>query len=196
MSARPSRSFRCAELEGVSALLPNCVTESPDNSKRVKCRLCSSLILPETAEQHRGWCIRCIYSPPCRSVPTLILLDSEGITFAIPAEPLLAALETTKGIGGPGHPNAVELEAQRALIRHALSVPVNRKLNDDHWGRTSEVAGRLFESGIGKILTADAEFRFTDIKRRLWRAGREPQMSRGGYVYLTADGREIDAPMV
>jgi hypothetical protein len=166
---------------------PNINAENPED---LRCTHCSALISPGIAKANAGLCFRCVYLPPCRSSPPLILVDSQSITFAIPAAHFLAALEGAKGIGGPNHPNAVELEAQRALIRHAISILINRKLNDDLWQTTSEVAARVFEGGIGVVLSSDGEFRFADINRTRWEIG-SGLMASGGFAYVTTDGREI-----
>ena len=158
---------------------------------RVKCIRCASLTLPTTARKHFGLCLRCFCSRPRRISPTFIFVDYEGVTFALPADKFLAALEAASGMGGPTHPNKAELEAQRALIRHAISIPLNRKLHDDLWNTTSEVAARLFEAGTGTLLTPDVEYRFDEINRTCWEAGGDPFMRRGGYVYSTRDGQEI-----
>jgi hypothetical protein len=162
---------------------------------RVKCKECNALILPAMAE-HYGYCIPCqiligMQDAPMQSDPIVILVPYDEVTFAMPAPEFLKQLEKTKHTGGADHPNRLELEAQRALIRHAIENKLNRRLNDDLWHETSGAAAQLFEMGVGLLLTPDQAFKFSDLKKKKWTEGTEPLMQRGGFLYKTSDGTEI-----
>jgi len=72
-----------------------------------------------------------------------------GISFAIPGPQLLEQLQKTKPIGGDDHPNRLELEAQRALIQHAIDNRVNRRLSDDLEDRWGQLVNREDSSSCG-----------------------------------------------
>lgn len=122
------------------------------------------------------------------------VLDSrlpKNPTFRIPPQELLTELENTRWIGDSSHPNKFELEAQRALLRHAIRHHLDWRLNDDHWGRTGFAILRLFEKGHGTMLIDGNEYQFVDIVKDEWSDVQGPLCGEGGFSYRTKDGTEL-----
>jgi hypothetical protein len=107
------------------------------------------------------------------------------------AQQLLAALEDTRHFGDSKHPNRLELETQRALLRHAIRFRAEFRLNDDHWGRTSGVLLRLFESGDAMMQVGDATHAFRDLTKVEWSDVVGPLVGEGGFEYRTASSQTI-----
>lgn len=103
------------------------------------------------------------------------------------AQQLLAALENTRHFGDSKHPNRLELEAQRALLRHSIRHRAEFRLNDDHWGCTGGVLLKLFENGDATMQVGDATYAFRDLTKAEWQEGTHPLASEGGFEYRTAD---------
>jgi hypothetical protein len=108
--------------------------------------------------------------------------------FSASAQDLLEGLEATRSIGGATHPNKLELEAQRALVRHAIRNHVPFKLHDDHWGRTGYVLIGLFERGKATMEVDGRSYRFSDVTKEDWREGTHPLASQGGFLYRDSAG--------
>ena len=108
--------------------------------------------------------------------------------FSALAGELLEGLEAARPVGGATHPNALELEAQRALVRHAIHHGTRFKLQDDHWGRTGYVFVTLFEQGQATMDINGRNFRFSDVAKENWMEGTQPFASRGGFLYRDAGG--------
>lgn len=85
--------------------------------------------------------------------------------FFAAAQDLLQELEKARHIGDSMHENKFELEAQRALLRHAIRYRVNFRLNDNHWSRTGYVLLNLFEHGKATMQVDQRRFHFTEVTK-------------------------------
>ena len=117
-------------------------------------------------------------------------IDS-SITVVTTAQKLLKVLDETRHIGDSKHPNKFELEAQRALLRHAIRNRAEFRLNDDHWGRTKWALLTIFDEGEAEFECGDARYKISDVKKEDWREGDEPMMSHGGILYRNSSGDVI-----
>jgi hypothetical protein len=111
--------------------------------------------------------------------------------FIVSAQKLLAVLEETRHIGDSVHPNRLELEAQRALLRHAIRHRAKFHLRDDHWGRTGFALLKMFEAGDAEIEVGGKRFRFENLTKVDWREGTHPLASHGGFEYHAFSGEMI-----
>jgi hypothetical protein len=89
------------------------------------------------------------------------------------------------------HPNKFELEAQRALLRHAIRHRAEFRLQDDHWGRTMWALLKLFEQNEAQIVSGDRCYTIADVEKENWREGTDPMMSHGGILYRDQMGKVI-----
>lgn len=105
------------------------------------------------------------------------------------AQALLAVLDETGHIGDSKHPNKYELEAQRALLRHAIRHRAVFRLKDDHWGRTGWALLDLFERGEGHMELDGITYKFESVKKTEWKEGDDALAMQGGFTYSTEDGR-------
>lgn len=166
---------------------------------KTTCRACNVEILQSTADQRGGLCAPCDKGTRKQAKPkqppfVSCVVDSslpENPQFRLNPEDLLSELESTRHIGNSSHPNKFELEAQKALLRHAIRHRLDWKINDDHWGRTGYAILRLFELGRATMLYGGAEYQFRDIVKEEWRNVSGPLCGEGGFLYRTKDGTEI-----
>lgn len=114
--------------------------------------------------------------------------SGEALELNLPAGVLLEKLNSIPHVGGAEHANRYELEAQRALIRHALQHRLPWTLRDDHWGRTGYACLELFEQNQGTLVVADRSFAFAELRKEDWREGTASRASRGGFLYRDAAG--------
>lgn len=101
----------------------------------------------------------------------------------VAAVDLLAQLEHTEHMGGDSHVNKLELETQRALLRHAIRHQVSFRLHDDHWGRTRWALLQLFEEGKASMQVGEKQFHIAELTKGKWATGTHPMALRGGYEY-------------
>jgi hypothetical protein len=107
------------------------------------------------------------------------------------AQDLLKQLEATRHFGDSTHPNRLELDAQKALLRHAIRHLVNFRLNDDHWARTSFALLDLFEQGKAIMQIETTKFTFSDICKEEWQDVVGPLCGCGGFLYRDPTGKVI-----
>lgn len=107
------------------------------------------------------------------------------------AQDLLKLLDETRHIGDSSHPNRLELEAQRSLLRHAIRNRVKIRLQDDHWGRTGIALVRLFEDGKATIQSCGNTLQFANLVKENWRFGTNPLGSHGGFLYRDPSGNIV-----
>ena len=131
-------------------------------AERIECLTCNTHISQETATNTNGQCLICRLDRRA-SKPPVIVVRTGRIAFAIPAPAFQKKLKKTKPTGGTKHPNHLELQAQRALVAHALHHKINFVINDDLWGRTTMAATDLLEQGVGLLLTPDCEYEYSQI---------------------------------
>jgi hypothetical protein len=108
--------------------------------------------------------------------------------FFTTAQELLQALEGARHVGDSEHPNKLELEAQRSLLRHAIRNRVKFRLHDDQWGRTGYVLLSLFEKDKATMKLDSRTYRFSELTKEEWREGTDPLGSRGGFLYRESSG--------
>lgn len=113
------------------------------------------------------------------------------VLFLATAQDLLRVLEETRHIGDSSHPNRLELEAQRAILAHAIRHHVEFRLHDDHWGKTSYAFVVLFEDGKASMESCGTPYQFSDLTKEDWRVGSDPLASHGGFLYRNALGNVI-----
>jgi hypothetical protein len=124
----------------------------------------------------------------CRVFPESNLAPFEpDAIFFVTAEILQQKLEGAHHVGDAQHPNKLELETQRALVRHAAQHGVGIRLNDDIWRRTSYALIDLFEEGSARMLVDGKRFGFSDVVREEWSDGSQ----RGGFLYKNVGGSVI-----
>ncbi|MBK1829523.1 hypothetical protein JIN77_02200 [Verrucomicrobiaceae bacterium R5-34] len=104
------------------------------------------------------------------------------------AQDLLPVLEDTRHIGDSMHPNKLEMEAQRALVRHSIRHHAPFRLNNDHWGRTGWAFLRLFEEGKGQIELGGVRYGFSELTKADWQEGDDPLAMQGGFTYASPEG--------
>lgn len=168
-------------------------------ASKVICSKCGAGILPATAERTGGLCMPCKNGTPRRpdhNVPITVsceissMLRSDVVVSAL-AQDLLAMLEETRHIGDSKHPNKLELEAQKGLLRHCIRVKVGFRLHDDHWGRTGWALLRLFEQGKASLGVDDFSFQFSEMVKEEWQEGDDSLAMQGGFSYKTSDGDAV-----
>ncbi|WP_037200969.1 hypothetical protein [Rhodopirellula baltica] len=159
-------------------------------AERIECLTCNTHISQDTATNAGGQCLICRLDRRARKPPVIVVRSGE-IGFAMPAPAFQKTLKKTKPTGGTKHPNYLELEAQKALVAHALHHKINFVIHDDLWGRTTMAATKLLEQGVGQLLTPDYEYEYSQIRREEWVEGTEPLMQRGGFSYLNDAGVEL-----
>ena len=111
--------------------------------------------------------------------------------FRLLAQDLLSALETTPHVGDLSHPNRYELEAQRALLRHAIMHHVDWRLNDDHWGKTGFAILSLFEQGHATMNFNGSFYKFKYLVKKNWSDISGPRAGEGGFLYCTQNAEVI-----
>jgi len=160
------------------------------------CAKCGVKILQATADRTGGLCMPCKNETPKRPDPkkpakVSCIINSgieSNITIVTSAQNLLEVLDETRHIGDSKHANKYELEAQRALLRHAIRYRTEMRLHDDHWGRTKWALLKLFDQGEAEFECGDARYRISDISKEDWREGDKPLMSHGGILYRNSSG--------
>lgn len=166
---------------------------------KTECKKCGVPIQFATADRTGGLCMPCKTGrprPPDPNKPLTVSCEIEAsggsrmVFFAI-AQELLRRLEGVRHVGDDSHPNKIELEAQRALLRHAIRYHVKIRLNDDHWAQTSSLLTRLFEEGLATMQIGDRGYRFSEITKEEWREGTQPLAMNGGFLYRDVNGNEI-----
>lgn len=168
------------------------------NDKTI-CKNCRAEILTATANRTDGLCMPCKNGTPKRAelkepVKVLCLIDSGGaadVTVQTTAQALLAELEKIRHIGDSMHPNKFEMDAQKALLRHAIRHRIEIRLHDDHWGRTMWALLKLFEEGQAQLLLGDSTYGFSDLIKEDWKEGTKPLMSHGGILYRNEMGEVL-----
>ena len=162
---------------------------------KTRCLLCDAEILEATAARTGRLCMPCkngVRRPAAAELIAItcrIYSDSgEALEVILPANVLLEKLATTRHIGDSEHANRYELEAQRALVRHAIRYRVSWTLRDDHWHRTSYACLELFERGQASLLVADRSFSFHEVRKEEWREGTGSLASHGGFLYRDSAG--------
>jgi hypothetical protein len=166
---------------------------------KTQCTKCGVEILQVTGQRTGGLCMPCHQGGPRRPDPN----DSVEIScpvhsdvapapiFFTSAQELLPRLESEHHIGDSRHANKFELQAQRALVRHALLYHVAFRLNDDHWGRTGYVLIKMFEEGKATMQINDKKFHFSDLAKEDWIGSSEPLASYGGFLYRDSTGTVV-----
>ena len=167
-------------------------------SSKTTCSKCGTIILAATAARTGGLCMPCKKGPPDLPDPNRPLevtcsirsMVEPGPLVSATAQHLLEALAKTKPVGDASHPNHQELEAQRALLRHAITKrPRNFRLHDDHWHRTGHALLRLFEEGRATMLLHDHRYLFPDVVKAEWQEeGTDSLAVHGGFTYSAKDG--------
>ena len=167
-------------------------------SPKTTCSKCGTDILAATAGRTGGLCMPCTKGPPELPDPNRPLEVTCGIRSLVEPRPLitttaqhlLEALARTKPVGDASHPNHQELEAQRALLRHAIvNRPRNFRLHDDHWHRTGSALLDLFEKGRATMLLHDHRYLCSDIVKSEWQdEGTDSLNMHGGFTYSSKDG--------
>ena len=164
--------------------------------QKTTCRVCDAEIQIATAERTDGLCMPCkngtrkkaeLKGPPMVSCAVSSHLDVSP-TFVLECQELLNLLETTRHMGDSSHPNRIELEAQRALLRHAIRHKIDWRLNDDHWGRTGYAILSLFERGKATMRYEGSQYSFADILKDEWSDVHGPLCGTGGFLYRTPVG--------
>jgi len=165
---------------------------------KTKCSECDAEILETTAARTGGLCMPCkngvpAFRRPDPNAPLEALCKIDSMVEPPPilittAQQLLAALEKTTPIGDSRHPNRLELETQRALLRHAIRHRAVFRLNDDHWGRTKYAALALFEAGEAEMEIGDSCYRFKDLTKIDWQEVDGPLCGEGGFEYRNSEG--------
>jgi hypothetical protein len=163
---------------------------------KTQCSKCGVDILLTTADRTGGLCMPCKSGGPRRPDPNATVEVSCSVhsdvsptpLFFTSAQDLLEELEKARHIGGPTHANKFELEAQRALARHAIQYRVNLRFNDDHWGRTGYALLTLFEQGKATMQLDNRRFRFSEVSKENWIEGTAPLASYGGFLYRDSEG--------
>ena len=163
------------------------------NKKKVPCNSCGTLIPPLDHERLGGQCRLCKSGQRTNHDPKISckikfsnssnLSNRVDITFAVRAKHFLEIMRDAMGITKA---NTCELEAQRALIKHALSFRIDFEINDDHWGRTGQALLKEFEKGKAWIEEEDGkQIRFSDLQRHEWV---DTHLNLGGFEYRKLDG--------
>jgi hypothetical protein len=111
--------------------------------------------------------------------------------FYLSAQDFLRELENSRHIGDSEHANRYELDAQKALLRHAIRYRVSMRLHDDHWGRTGWLLLKLFEGGRASMELGSRRIQFSQLTKEEWREGTEPLASQGGFHYRDAEGTVV-----
>jgi hypothetical protein len=157
---------------------------------KTKCDKCGVDILQTTADHTGGLCMPCKLGRPPIPPPTAVkascfVSSSLGtdVLFITCAQDLLTILEGTRHIGDSSHPNKVELDAQRALLRHAIRHRVDFHLHDDHWGRTGFALVRMFEDGSATLRVDGKDYHWADVIKEEWSDVRGPLVGEGGFLY-------------
>ena len=122
----------------------------------------------------------------CALGPALFTADEHDQPWAIfvaSAHNVLKELEQVRHIGDANHPTNFELEAQKALVRHAIRHHHGIRLNDDHWGYTGKLFLKLFEEGRAAMRGRSRTFRFGDLIKETWQEG-----FHGGFLYRDLEG--------
>jgi len=162
----------------------------------VHCAQCGAVIQQVTATRTGGLCMPCKTGrprPPDPNEPLEVSCSASSEVapepvFFVSAQDLLHELEQRRHIGDSGHANRFELEAQKALLRHAIRYRVQFRLHDDHWGATGWALLNLFEEGKATMHLDDRTFQFADVCKEEWRVGTNPLGSRGGFCYRDRTG--------
>ncbi len=165
---------------------------------KTTCIKCNAEILVATAARTQGLCMPCKTGWPRRPAPNEVEVscsvhsdvEPDPVLFAA-APDLLQELEKTRGIGDSTHANRFELEAQRALVRHALRYRINFRLNDDHWGCTGSVLLRLFEQGKATMQVDQRRFQFSELKKEDWSVVHGRRARCGGFLYRDSTGNVV-----
>ncbi len=166
---------------------------------KTTCIKCGAEILQATAVRTEGLCMPCKTGGPRRPDPNEPVEVSCSVhsevrpdpVFFAAAQDLLQELEKARHIGDSKHANKFELEAQRALFRHAIRYRVNFRLNDDHWGRTGFVLLSLFEHAKATMQIDQRRFHFTEVTKEDWIGSNEPLAGYGGFLYRDSTGNVI-----
>ncbi len=174
----------------------NSVRPMAMSEPKTQCSKCGAEILQATAERTGGLCMPCKTGGLRRPDPNEPLEVSCSVESGVSPEPvffttaqdLLRGLEGARHIGDSSHPNKFELEAQRALLRHAIRNRVEFRLHDDHWGRTGYVLLSLFEEGKATMQINGKTYRFSELTKEDWREGTDPLASHGGFLYRDSAG--------
>jgi hypothetical protein len=169
------------------------------SQSKTRCKVCGIEIFQTTAYKTGGLCMPCKNgTKKFKSTDSTELLEvscyvksDSGVDakpiFFIAAEKLLEELLKIGYIGTSEHANRFEVEAQCALLRHAIHHKVKFQLHDDHWARTSCAVIKLFENGIGRMELNGKSYIFSDVVKEEWQEGDEPLGSRGGFLYKDAE---------
>ena len=75
------------------------------------------------------------------------------------------------------------MEAQKALLTHAIKHKIDWHLRDDHWGRTGYAILSLFEAGTGLMRYDDQEHDFSSLTKQVWSDVHGPLCGTGGFHY-------------
>lgn len=111
--------------------------------------------------------------------------------FFAKAQDVLQRLDAVRHTGDSMHPTKFELEAQKALLRHAIQYGVTFQLNDDHWGRTGYLLLTLFEVGKASMEIDGKRFHFAELIKEDWWVSDEQLGGHGGFLYRDSDGNVI-----
>ena len=119
----------------------------------------------------------------------LTLSEPEVIGFTHPHY-LLAKLQ--QAIPSPAFPpSKFELEAQKALVEHALRHGVNFKLHNDHSNLTMGAFMELFEEDHAAVEINGQRHLFADLVKEEWSDESSSLRNEGGFLYRDASGRVI-----
>jgi hypothetical protein len=166
------------------------------SEEKVECMECGARILETTATRTGGICMPCQKrrtekanpKPPVNVRCRLSAETGPEVVFLSTAQDLLQQLERMGHVGGPTHPNRLEVEAQCALLRHAMQHRAVFLLNDDHWGRTGYAALALFERSEATVTIDGADYSFSELTKEEWEEGMGPLSGHGGFLYRNNDG--------
>jgi len=118
-------------------------------------------------------------------------MEGDSPVIHVNAEVLRDNLEQIRHFGDSMHANKFEMEAQRALVRHAIRYRVAFELHDDHWGRTGFALVALFEEGLATLETGGLRYKFLELSKESWVEGTDPMAQQGGFLYRDPDGKII-----
>lgn len=170
---------------------------------KTNCKKCDAEITQRTSDFNKGLCMPCQKgrgqrSRPGEPIPVSCVVDSLAYpdpTFHTTAQVLLDELENTAHSGDDEHPNRYEMEAQRALLRHAISQCAVIQLHEDHWDKTKWALVELFEKGEAEIEQEGRRYSFSDIEKEKWAVHGNAKTQRGGIQYKNKEGENIFVAM-
>ncbi|MGJ8640576.1 MAG: hypothetical protein ACSHYA_14400 [Opitutaceae bacterium] len=170
-----------------------------EEEKKVPCTECRTPILSVTAKINDGICMPCKNGTrkkieERKHTDVFCKIDSgisAPIVIRMKARNFQPVIEKVKHIGDSGHANKVEMEAQRALVAHAIRHGVNFELYNDHWGRTGYSLIDQFEKGNAWIEQEEQKIYFSELKKEKWSERDHPMAKHGGFLYKNAQGDVI-----